>query len=82
MIPFNKPYLTGKEMHYMYQAVYSGKISGNGMFTKKCQQFFEDRYSFKKALLITFCTDALEMAAILLNIKEGNDGLVSAPVSN
>ncbi|MFW5700611.1 MAG: dTDP-4-amino-4,6-dideoxygalactose transaminase, partial [Cyclobacteriaceae bacterium] len=73
MIPFNKPYLTGKEMHYMYQAVYSGKISGNGMFTQKCQLFFEKRYGIKKALLTTSCTDALEMAAILANIMPGDE---------
>ena len=73
MIPFNKPYLTGKETKYIEQAVASGKISGNGMFTKKCQQFFEDRYGIKKALLTTSCTDALEMCAILLNIKEGDE---------
>jgi dTDP-4-amino-4,6-dideoxygalactose transaminase len=76
MIPFNKPYLTGKEMHYMYQAVYSGKISGNGMFTKKCQTFFEQRYGFKKALLTTSCTDALEMCAILANIQPGDEVIV------
>lgn len=76
MIPFNKPYLTGKEMHYMYQAVYSGKISGNGMFTQKCQKFFEERYGFKKALLTTSCTDALEMCAILADIKPGEEVIV------
>lgn len=72
-IPFNKPYLTGKEAHYLYQAVSSGKISGNGMFTKKCHDFFEEKYGFKKVLLTTSCTDALEMAAILLDIKEGDE---------
>lgn len=76
MIPFNKPYLTGKEMHYMYQAVYSGKISGNGMFTKKCQQFFEEKFGFKKALLTTSCTDALEMCAMLANIEPGDEVIV------
>lgn len=76
MIPFNKPYLTGKEMHYMYQAVYSGKISGNGMFTKKCQSYFEEKYAFKKSLLTTSCTDALEMCAILADIKEGDEVVV------
>jgi dTDP-4-amino-4,6-dideoxygalactose transaminase len=76
MIPFNKPYLTGKEMHYMYQAVYSGKISGNGIFTKKCHEFFEKRYSFKKALLTTSCTDALEMTAMLADIKPGDEVIV------
>ena len=72
-IPFNKPYLTGKEMHYIYQAVYSGKISGNGLFTQKCQQFFQDQYGFKKALLTTSCTDALEMCALLANIQPGDE---------
>lgn len=72
-IPFNKPYLTGKEMHYIYQAVYSGKISGNGMFTKKCQDFFEQQYGFKKALLTTSCTDALEMCALLANIQPDDE---------
>ena len=47
MIPFNKPCLTGKEAHYMYQAVFTGKLSGNGYFTKKCQHYFEERYGFK-----------------------------------
>jgi len=75
-IVFNKPYLTGKEMHYMYQAVYSGKISGNGIFTKKCHDFFEKRYSFKKALLTTSCTDALEMTAMLADIKPGDEVIV------
>jgi dTDP-4-amino-4,6-dideoxygalactose transaminase len=72
-IPFNKPYLTGKEAHYIYQAVYSGKLSGNGMFTKKCQQFFQERYGFSKCLLTTSCTDALEMAALLLDIQPGDE---------
>ena len=76
MIPFNRPYLTGKEMHYIYQAVYSGKISGNGMFTHKCQKYFEDRYGFKKALLTTSCTDALEMCAILADINLGDEVIV------
>jgi dTDP-4-amino-4,6-dideoxygalactose transaminase len=76
VIPFNKPYLTGKEMHYMYQAVYSGKISGNGLFTKKCQAFFENKYGFKKALLTTSCTDALEMCAILADIKPGDEVII------
>jgi len=75
-IPFNKPYLTGKEMHYMYQAVYSGKISGNGMFTKKCQEFFEERYGIKKTLLTTSCTDALEMCALLADIQPGDEVIV------
>lgn len=76
MISFNKPFLTGKEAHYMYQAVYTGKLSGNGVFTKKCQQFFEEKYGFKKCLMTTSCTDALEMAAILCDIKPGDEVIV------
>ena len=76
MIPFNKPFLTGKETHYIYEAVNSGKISGNGIFTKKCQKWFEEQYGFKKVLLTTSCTDALEMAAILANIQPGDEVIV------
>jgi dTDP-4-amino-4,6-dideoxygalactose transaminase len=72
-IPFNKPYLSGNEMTYIQQAVANGKISGDGEFTKKCHAFFEQRYGFKKALLTTSCTDALEMAAILVDIKPGDE---------
>ena len=68
LIPFNKPYLHGRELVYIAQAVASGKISGDGVFSKRCHQFFENRYSIKKSLLTTSCTDALEMVAILLNI--------------
>ena len=75
-IQFNKPFLTGKEAHYMYQAVYSMKLSGNGMFTKKCQHFFEDKYGFKKAIMTTSGTDALEMAAILCDVKPGDEVIV------
>jgi dTDP-4-amino-4,6-dideoxygalactose transaminase len=72
-IGFNKPYLTGNETSYIKDAVSSGKISGNGKYTHLCQQFFEEKYGFEKCLLTTSCTDALEMAAILLNIKEGDE---------
>ena len=75
-IPFNKPCLTGKESHYMYQAVYSMKLSGNGMFTKKCQNFFMERYGFKKCLLTTSGTDALEMCAMLCDLKPGDEVIV------
>ena len=73
MIPFNKPYLSGKEIEYIRQAVESGKISGDGIFTKKCHKFFEERYGFQKTLLTTSCTDALEMAAILIDTKQGDE---------
>lgn len=75
-IPFNKPYLTGKEAHYIYQAVYSGKISGNGHYTQICQNFFMEKYGFKKTLLTTSCTDALEMSAILVGIQPGDEVIV------
>ncbi|QJB33021.1 dTDP-4-amino-4,6-dideoxygalactose transaminase [Chitinophaga oryzae] len=76
MIPFNKPYLTGKEAHYMYQAALSGKLSGNGMFTNKCQQQLQEMYNFKKVLLTTSCTDALEMAAILIDTQPGDEIII------
>ncbi len=72
-IPFNKPFLTGKETTYIEQAVKNGKISGNGVFTQKCHSFFEQKFQFKKTLLTTSCTDALEMAAILLDIQAGDE---------
>lgn len=76
MIPFNKPYFTGNETIYIEEAVKSGKISGNGIFTQKCQKFFEEKYGFKKALMTTSCTDALEMCAILANIKPNDEVIV------
>lgn len=72
-IPFNKPYLHGRELVYIASSVASGKISGDGIYTKKCHDFFEARYQFHKVLLTTSCTDALEMAAILLNIQPGDE---------
>ena len=73
VIPFNKPFLTGKEAHYMYDAVYSGKISGNGKYTQRSQKFLKERYTLGKCLLTTSCTDALEMAAILIGIEPGDE---------
>lgn len=73
MIPFNKPYFTGKETLYIEDAVLRGKISGNGYYTQLCQTFFEQKYGFAKCLLTTSCTDALEMAAILIDVKEGDE---------
>ena len=71
--PFNKPYLTGRETDYIREAVESGKISGDGGFTKRCHEFFEQRFGFRKCLLTTSCTDALEMAALLINIQPGDE---------
>jgi dTDP-4-amino-4,6-dideoxygalactose transaminase len=77
-IYLNKPYMSGRELEYIRQAVGTMKISGDGLFTKKCHQFFEEKYGFKKCLLTTSCTDALEMAAILLNIKAGDEVIMPA----
>lgn len=76
MIDFNRPYITGKEVQYIYDAVAAGKISGNGKYTKLCQNYFEERWGFKKTLLTTSCTDALEMCAILINIQPGDEVIV------
>jgi dTDP-4-amino-4,6-dideoxygalactose transaminase len=75
MIFLNKPYLTGKEIEYIGEAL-KGQSSGNGIFTKKCHQFFTKKYGFKKTLLTTSCTDALEMCALLLNIQTGDEVII------
>jgi dTDP-4-amino-4,6-dideoxygalactose transaminase len=72
-IPFNKPFLTGKEIEYINDAVSTGKLSGNGKYTQLCQDYLKQRYGFGKCLLTTSCTDALEMAAILINIQDGDE---------
>ena len=76
MIDFNRPHLTGKETHYMYQAVSKFHLSGNGEYTKKCQAFFQERYGFKKCLLTTSGTDALEMCAMLCDFKPGDEVII------
>lgn len=75
-IPFNKPYLSGNELKYIQEAIEKGKISGNGFFTQKCQDYFNLHAGFKKSLLTTSCSDALEMCAILSNIKPGDEIIV------
>jgi dTDP-4-amino-4,6-dideoxygalactose transaminase len=77
-IPFNKPYLHGRELVYIAESVASGKISGDGTFTKRCHGYFEKQYGFSKCLLTTSCTDALEMAALLLDIEPGDEVIVPA----
>lgn len=67
-IGFNKPYLTGRELDYIRDAVEREKLSGNGFYTQQCQEFFSKRYGFRKVLLTQSCTDALEMAALLLEV--------------
>lgn len=78
MIPFNKPYITGNELSYMAEVAASRRLSGEGLFTKKCTAFFEQHYAIKKAFLTTSCTDALEMAAILLDIQAGDEVIAPA----
>jgi len=73
MIPFNLPSFTGNEEKYVLESMKSSKISGDGAFTKKCTQWFEEKLQCKKALLTTSCTHALEMTAILLDIQEGDE---------
>ena len=75
-IPFNKPYLTGRETEYMLDAVRLGKLSGNGAYTQACQAFLTERYGFGATLLTTSGTDALEMAALLLRIGPGDEVIV------
>lgn len=76
MIPFNKPYCSGRELDYMKVVCGSMTMSGNGDFTKKCHAFFEERYGFKKCLLTTSGTDALEMCAMLCELKPGDEVIV------
>lgn len=73
MIPFNKPPLTGNETQYVLEAIQSSKISGDGEFTKRCHEWFETKLGCTKALLTTSCTHALEMAAILIDIRPGDE---------
>lgn len=77
MIGFNVPHLTGCELKYIEEAVRQNvQLSGNGPFTKRCQHFFEEKYGFRKCLLTTSCTDALEMAALLCDIQPGDEVIV------
>ena len=76
MIPFNKPYFSGIELKYLEEVCHSTTMSGNGDFTKKCHTFFEQKYGFKKCLLATSGTDALEMCAMLCNLKPGDEVIV------
>src|ERR1035437_9415602 len=73
MILFNRPSVRGNELRYVAAAIESGHIAGDGPFTKRCNQFLEAELGVKKALLTTSCTHALEMAALLLDIKEGDE---------
>lgn len=72
-IPFHQPFRTGTELHFLQEALQNGKLSGNGIFTQRCQAFFEQRYGFLKCLLTSSCTDALELAALLIDIQPGDE---------
>ena len=72
-IPFNKPYTGTKELLYIKEAIQNNKLAGDGRFTKKCHAFFEEKYGFHEALLTTSCTAALEMSALLMDLKEGDE---------
>lgn len=72
-IPFNKPYFAGKEIQHIVNAAYWGHISGNGVFTHQCHHFFEEKYDFQKCFLTTSCTDAFEMAVMLMNLQAGDE---------
>jgi dTDP-4-amino-4,6-dideoxygalactose transaminase len=72
-IPFNKPFLAGKELYYMAQAVLGGHTAGDGPFTKRCQALMEEKFVAKKILLTNSCTAALEMAAILCDVGPGDE---------
>ena len=76
MIPFNRPFIGDKENAFVSQAIASGKIAGDGAFTKRAQNFLENRFRFKKSFLTTSCTDALELAAILCEIVPGDEVIV------
>jgi dTDP-4-amino-4,6-dideoxygalactose transaminase len=75
-IPFNIPHLSGKEIEFMREAITSGHLSGNGSFTQLCHKLIEKTWSGSNVLLTTSCTDALEMSAILLDIKPGDEVIV------
>jgi len=72
-IPFNRPYMTGKELSYIAEAHFNGMLAGDGPFTKRCHEWLEVKTATKKALLTHSCTAALEMAAILANIQPGDE---------
>lgn len=72
-IPFNKPFIAGKELYYIAQAVASGNISGDGRFTEQCSRLLEKRFGIHKVLLTPSCTAALEMACMLCRLGPGDE---------
>jgi dTDP-4-amino-4,6-dideoxygalactose transaminase len=78
MIPFHKPHIFKKDIEFVTEVLRSGQLAGNGIYTKRCHDFLEQRYRLNKCLLTTSCTTALEMAALLLNLKNGDEVIVPA----
>lgn len=76
MIPFHKPYIGPEELQYVKDCFENSKLSGDGLFTRKCQILMEQKYGFSKTLLTPSCTDALELAALLINIEPGDEVIV------
>lgn len=72
-IPFNKPFMTGKELHYIAQAHFNGMLAGDGPFTRRCHQWLQAKSGAHKALLTNSCTAALEMAAMLIDTHPGDE---------
>ena len=72
-IPFNKPYVAGKELYYIAQSISFGNISADGRFTKACNEFLRERFNLGSSLMVTSCTSALEMAAILCDVEPGDE---------
>ena len=72
-IPFNKPFIVGKELFYISQAVLGGQLAGNGVFTRRCEEWLERRTGAPRVLLTNSCTAALEMAALLCGVEEGDE---------
>lgn len=75
-IPYNKPFVVGKELYYMAQAVTYGNIAADGHFTKACAEFFQTRFGIHRALMTTSCTAALEMAAMLADLGPGTEAIM------
>jgi dTDP-4-amino-4,6-dideoxygalactose transaminase len=72
-IPFNKPFIAGKELYYIAQAVALGNIGGDGQFTQQCSRLLEERFGIHKVLMVPSCTAALEMAAMLCGLEPGDE---------
>ena len=75
-IPFNRPTIVGRELYYISQVIHEGHSAGDGTFSRRCQAWLEQALGVPKVLLTTSCTDALEMAAMLLDISPGDEVIV------